>query len=83
MAEQKNKVDQTRRNLLISGTKYAALVPASTLIVTKSARASGSSFTFSDGTVANNEFDCINAVISNPALAPEFDACVNSFGSPF
>jgi hypothetical protein len=52
-------VNLSRRKVLLTGAKYAALVPASTVLVAKSARAGGSAtFTFPSGNVATTEFEC-------------------------
>lgn len=55
-------VDLSRRKVLLSGAKYAALVPVSTVLVAKSARAGGSgvTFTFPSGAVATNSGECLN-----------------------
>lgn len=80
MTDMKNTlVDENRRKLLVTGAKYAALVPASTLLVTKSARAGGSTYAFADGSVATSAADCLSIVQGNSALLGEVGACFGNF----
>lgn len=71
-----HKKQISRRAFLRAGGKYAVLIPASTVLISKSARAGGSVFVFSNGAQATSEIDCfINA--PNPV---EMDACLAHFG---
>lgn len=68
------KAAVTRREVLRTGGKYAALVPVSTLLVTKSARASGSVFVFPNGETATTRQECRDAARNNFPGAANRDA---------
>lgn len=69
LIENNETVDHTRRGLLIKGGKYAALAPVSTLLVTKSARASGSGGTFTfNGITVTARNQCGSAFSGNNAV---------------